>query len=84
MILHDYDAAGREVLIRLPVETLGDTLGSFPYAVKFKERYGCRLTAPGFSSMCNPRCCAWRRGLRARRRSSHRAKCLRGSIFGRR
>jgi len=41
---HHYDAAGREVLIRFPVETLGDPLGWFPYAVKFKIRHNCRLT----------------------------------------
>ena len=34
----------REVLIQFPVGTLGDTLGWFPYAVKFKERHGCKLT----------------------------------------
>jgi autotransporter strand-loop-strand O-heptosyltransferase len=44
VLAHDYCAAGREVLIRLPVDTLGDVLGWFPYAVKFKERHGCRLT----------------------------------------
>jgi len=41
---HDYAAANREVLIQFPVGTLGDTVGWFPYAVKFKERHGCRLT----------------------------------------
>jgi autotransporter strand-loop-strand O-heptosyltransferase len=41
---HDYSAADREVLIQFPVGTLGDPLGWFPYAVKFKERHGCRLT----------------------------------------
>ena len=41
---HDYSAAGREVLVQLPVGTLGDTVGWFPYAVKFKERHGCNLT----------------------------------------
>jgi autotransporter strand-loop-strand O-heptosyltransferase len=41
---HDYDAADREVLIQFPIGTLGDTMGWFPYAVKFKERHGCRLT----------------------------------------
>src|ERR1700722_20621635 len=35
---HDYSAADRDVLIRFPVDTLGDPLGWFPYAVKFKER----------------------------------------------
>lgn len=41
---HDYDARGREVLIQLPVGTLGDTLGWFPYAARFAEVHGCRLT----------------------------------------
>jgi autotransporter strand-loop-strand O-heptosyltransferase len=41
---HDYCAADREVLINFPVGTLGDTIAWFPYAVKFKEAHGCRLT----------------------------------------
>jgi len=41
---HDYCAADRDVLIRFPVDTLGDPLGWFPYAVKFKELHGCRLS----------------------------------------
>jgi hypothetical protein len=41
---HDYSAAEREVPIQFPVGTIGDTLGWLPYAVKFKEHYGCRLT----------------------------------------
>jgi autotransporter strand-loop-strand O-heptosyltransferase len=41
---HEYSAADREVLIQFPVGTLGDTVGWFPYAVKFKEQHGCRLT----------------------------------------
>ena len=41
---HDYSAADREVLIQFPVGTIGDTIGWLPYAVKFKERHGCRLT----------------------------------------
>lgn len=41
---HDYSAADRDVLVQLPVGTLGDTLGWFPYAVRFKEQHGCRLT----------------------------------------
>ena len=44
LLSHDYSAAGREVLIQFPVGTLGDTLGWFPYAVKFKEQHGCKLT----------------------------------------
>jgi autotransporter strand-loop-strand O-heptosyltransferase len=41
---HEYSAAGRNVLVQFPVGTLGDILGWFPYAVKFKERHGCQLT----------------------------------------
>jgi autotransporter strand-loop-strand O-heptosyltransferase len=41
---HNYSAANREVLIQFPVGTLGDTMGWFPYAVKFKENHGCRLS----------------------------------------
>ena len=41
---HDYDCADREVLIQFPVGTLGDIMGWFPYAVKFQEAHGCRLT----------------------------------------
>jgi autotransporter strand-loop-strand O-heptosyltransferase len=32
------------VLIQFPVGTLGDPMGWFPYAIKFKEKHGCRLT----------------------------------------
>ena len=42
VFVHEYDAADREVLIQFPVGTLGDTLGWFPYAVKFQEQHGCR------------------------------------------
>ena len=41
---HDYDATAREVLIQFPVGTLGDLMGWFPYAVRFQEVHGCRLT----------------------------------------
>jgi hypothetical protein len=41
---HEYSAHGRDVLVQFPVGTLGDLLGWFPYAVKFKEQHGCRLT----------------------------------------
>ncbi len=43
IFVHDYDAADREVLIRFPVETLGDMMGWFPYAEKFRAQHGCRL-----------------------------------------
>jgi autotransporter strand-loop-strand O-heptosyltransferase len=44
VLSHDYSAANREVLVQLPVGTLGDPMGWFPYAVKFKESHGCRLS----------------------------------------
>jgi autotransporter strand-loop-strand O-heptosyltransferase len=44
LLAHDYSARDRDVLIQFPVGTLGDPLGWFPYAVKFQERHGCRLT----------------------------------------
>jgi autotransporter strand-loop-strand O-heptosyltransferase len=44
VLSHEYDASDREVLIQFPVGTLGDTLGWFPYAARFGEKHGCRLT----------------------------------------
>ena len=41
---HDYDCRDREVLIQLPVGTLGDSIGWFSYAVKFQRAHGCRLS----------------------------------------
>ena len=41
---HEFSAEGQPVLIQFPVGTLGDTLGWFPYAVKFLAKHQCRLT----------------------------------------
>lgn len=41
---HEYDCRDREVLVQFPVGTLGDTMGWFPYAVKFQELHKCKLT----------------------------------------
>lgn len=41
---HEYNARDRHVLIQLPIGTLGDTIGWFPYVAKFGEAHGCRLT----------------------------------------
>ncbi len=41
---HEYDARDREVLVTLPVGTIGDSMGWFPYAVRFQQVHGCRLT----------------------------------------
>jgi autotransporter strand-loop-strand O-heptosyltransferase len=44
ILQHDYACRGREVLVQFPVGTLGDTMGWFPYAVRFQETHGCVLT----------------------------------------
>jgi len=44
MFRHDYSAKDQDVLVQFPVGTLGDTLGWFPYAVKFMEQHDCRLS----------------------------------------
>lgn len=41
---HDHAVAGQPVLIQLPVGTLGDTMGWFPYAIRFQRTTGCVLT----------------------------------------
>ena len=41
---HEYDATGQDVLIQLPVGTLGDTIGWLPYAVRFQKVHNCKLT----------------------------------------
>ena len=41
---HEYAAEGHEVLVQLPVGTLGDTIGWLPYAVKFQALHNCRLS----------------------------------------
>ncbi len=41
---HQYSARDRDVLIQFPIGTLGDVLAWFPYAARFQEVQGCRLT----------------------------------------
>jgi autotransporter strand-loop-strand O-heptosyltransferase len=41
---HEYDARDREVLILFPVGTIGDTMGWFPYAARFAQQHGARVT----------------------------------------
>ena len=41
---HDYDARDQDVLVQLPVGTLGDTMGWFGYVARFATVRGCRLT----------------------------------------
>ena len=44
LMSHAYDTRDRSVLVQFPVGTLGDTLAWFPYAARFAEVHGCRLT----------------------------------------
>jgi autotransporter strand-loop-strand O-heptosyltransferase len=41
---HVYDAHDRDILIQLPVGTLGDTLAWFPYVARFADTRGARVT----------------------------------------
>ena len=40
---HLMDLRGKPVLIKFPVGTLGDLIGWFPYAEKFRKKHGCKL-----------------------------------------
>ncbi len=42
---HDYDCEGKTVMIQLPVPTIGDTLGWFPYVEKFRVKHKCHVLA---------------------------------------
>jgi autotransporter strand-loop-strand O-heptosyltransferase len=44
VLAHEYDARGQEILIQFPIGTLGDILAWFPYAARFGQVHGCRLT----------------------------------------
>jgi autotransporter strand-loop-strand O-heptosyltransferase len=44
VLSHEYDARDRDILIQFPIGTLGDILAWFPYAPRFAEVHGCRLT----------------------------------------
>jgi autotransporter strand-loop-strand O-heptosyltransferase len=44
VLAHQYDARDRDILIQFPIGTLGDTLGWFPYAARFAETHGARVT----------------------------------------
>lgn len=41
---HQYDCAGKQVLIQFPIGTLGDILAWFPYAERFAELHGANVT----------------------------------------
>lgn len=41
--VHDFDATDRDVLIQLPVGTIGDSIGWFSYVERFQKKHRCRL-----------------------------------------
>lgn len=40
---HDMDCKGKEVLLELESDAIGDTIAWFSYAERFRRRHGCRL-----------------------------------------
>jgi hypothetical protein len=47
VLSHTCDAREREVLIQLPVGTIGDTLGWFAYVARFAAVHGARVACRG-------------------------------------
>lgn len=43
VLAHDYNAQGKNVLIRFPTGTLGDIIAWFPYAKEFQKKHRCRV-----------------------------------------
>lgn len=40
---HEYNAAGKDVLIQFPGGTIGDTVAWFSYVERFQKKHGCRI-----------------------------------------
>lgn len=40
---HEFDATGKQVLMQLPVGTLGDSIAWFSYVERFAQAHGCNL-----------------------------------------
>lgn len=43
LFTHDFDAKDKEVTVRFPVHTLGDSIGWFSYVERFQEKLKCKL-----------------------------------------
>ena len=43
LFTHDFDAKDKEVTVRFPVHTLGDSIGWFSYVERFQEKLKCNL-----------------------------------------
>lgn len=54
VLAHDFDLAGKDVLIQFPVGTLGDILAWFPYAVRFAERHPTARVTCALSGLIIP------------------------------
>jgi hypothetical protein len=51
---HNYDAKGKNVLLKFPDTAMGDVLAWFPYAEEFRKKHGCNLYCalnPKFSAI---------------------------------
>jgi len=40
---HDFNAEGKEVMIQLPVGTIGDSIGWFSYVERFQKAHNCKV-----------------------------------------
>lgn len=40
---HEYNAEGKEVMIQLPVGTIGDSIGWFSYVERFQQKHRCKV-----------------------------------------
>lgn len=40
---HDYNAENQDVMIQLPVGTIGDSIGWFSYVERFQQKHNCRV-----------------------------------------
>lgn len=43
LFTHDFDAKNKDVTVRFPVHTLGDSIGWFSYVERFQEKLKCNL-----------------------------------------
>lgn len=43
LFMHDFDAKGKDVVVRFPVHTLGDTIAWFSYVERFQRKLDCKL-----------------------------------------
>ncbi len=54
LFAHDYNARNKEVAVRFPVHTLGDTIAWFSYVERFQKKLDCKLlcvVAPWFAEI---------------------------------